>query len=152
MSVKVTLKDTLTNAIAEYIDEYANEDKYLDSFMWTEGNFGCDCNRYIFFYGGEVKEDLQCGDSRFKVIGWQRIMLEPTNVSVKLSNGEYELPLTVDTSLDTIAAFVSAAVGYKVEVVRQYTIDRPKPHPLQSASKPDPLDAAYNNINDCEDK
>lgn len=32
-------------------------------WVWSEGNFSCDCNRAIFF--GD--EDETCGESRFKV-------------------------------------------------------------------------------------
>ena len=71
MTVKITLKDTLTNTTATYIDERATEDKYEESFMWTDGNYACDCNRSIFFFG-DIEQSLECGDNRFEVIGWDR--------------------------------------------------------------------------------
>lgn len=70
MTVEVTLKDTQTNATATYLDVYATEEKYEDSFMWTDGNYACDCNRYIFFYGNI--DNITCGAGRFEVIGWNK--------------------------------------------------------------------------------
>ena len=32
-------------------------------FHWTEGNYGCDCNRQMFFDGS----DSECGTSKFSV-------------------------------------------------------------------------------------
>ncbi len=72
MPVKVTLKDTLTNKTAEYIDNYSIAATYEESFMWTEHNFSCDCNRYMFFYNDyENAQSLQCGKERFVVVGWE---------------------------------------------------------------------------------
>lgn len=55
--------------------EYApnQEDGY---FMWEEGNYACDCNRYIFFceaVGEPEDEDEEspnhlCGSSRYSVL------------------------------------------------------------------------------------
>jgi len=40
--------------------------------MWTEHNFSCDCNRYMFFYNDyENAQSLQCGKERFVVVGWE---------------------------------------------------------------------------------
>ena len=32
-------------------------------FIWEDGNYACDCNRQIFFDGG----DIPCGDEKFSV-------------------------------------------------------------------------------------
>lgn len=40
-------------------------------FWWTEGNFGCDCNRFDCFQnaGGDTGDDTdECGDTRFTAI------------------------------------------------------------------------------------
>lgn len=44
-------------------------DIYGDSleFMWSEGNYACDCNRAAFFYGDNDFDDT-CGDHRFSVV------------------------------------------------------------------------------------
>lgn len=48
------------------------DEEELVNFMWTEGNWGCDCNRKIEFLGalGEpvVEEEIVCGDGAFELI------------------------------------------------------------------------------------
>jgi hypothetical protein len=41
----------------------------ISQIYWTEGNFGCDCNRGARFAlaGGEPDPDVVCGDTRFYV-------------------------------------------------------------------------------------
>jgi hypothetical protein len=40
-----------------------------DSFWWTEGNFGCDCNRELAFEGSDIKDsELRCGETAFTAI------------------------------------------------------------------------------------
>jgi hypothetical protein len=38
-------------------------------FWWTEGNFGCDCNREILFerIDGKDADERKCGDDRFHI-------------------------------------------------------------------------------------
>ncbi len=37
-------------------------------FMWSEGNFACDCNRALFFYNwGPESEDRECGHEAFNI-------------------------------------------------------------------------------------
>lgn len=49
----------------EYISQEVVE------FMWEEGNYSCDCNRYLFFYraiGEEFDEDdIVCGHEQYDV-------------------------------------------------------------------------------------
>lgn len=45
---------------------YENHD-----YMWTEGNYSCDCNRHLFFeraVGREPDEDVPCGDSLYTAL------------------------------------------------------------------------------------
>ena len=75
----VTIKDYNTGETREYRDdsEWADEDG-LSSFIWTDGNYSCDCNRGLFFCrakGEDDDQDFPCGDHRF-------------GVSIKLENGE----------------------------------------------------------------
>jgi hypothetical protein len=48
------------------------EDEYeYSEFMWTEGNYSCDCNRHLFFeraIGNEPEEDMPCGNTLYKAI------------------------------------------------------------------------------------
>ena len=43
----------------------------VDEFMWSDGNYRCDCNRALFFYraAGMKSEDIEveCGDDAFYV-------------------------------------------------------------------------------------
>jgi hypothetical protein len=47
-------------------------------FLWTEGNYSCDCNRHIFFeaVAGLDTDDCPCGEARY------------TAVCAELTNGE----------------------------------------------------------------
>lgn len=63
--VYISLRDNKTNIskiiTQEYDDDMSNEGI---EFMWTEGNYSCDCNRYNFFYPNS-NIDYPCGESRF---------------------------------------------------------------------------------------
>lgn len=42
-----------------------------DEFMWTDGNYGCDCNRHLFFNrakGIEPEDARPCGEERYSVL------------------------------------------------------------------------------------
>lgn len=42
----------------------------LSKYIWSRGNYGCDCNRELFFAGAadeEEPDNLECGDKRFAV-------------------------------------------------------------------------------------
>ena len=55
-------------------------------FMWTEGNYACDCNRHLFFERskGQEPEDAECGEKRYTAVcaelpdGTRMILDEPT--------------------------------------------------------------------------
>ena len=51
-----------TEGILEYGDTLA-------TFIWEDGNFACDCNRYLFFQraGEEPEGDYSCSDGQYKV-------------------------------------------------------------------------------------
>lgn len=38
---------------------------YADNFdwVWSEGNYGCDCNRSMFFFGLSYDDAFPCGDT-----------------------------------------------------------------------------------------
>jgi hypothetical protein len=47
-----------------------NEDGEFQDFIWSEGNYACDCNRGLFFanaVGDEEDDDHACGADRYKV-------------------------------------------------------------------------------------
>lgn len=41
-------------------------------FLWTEGNYSCDCNRHLFFARAAGDEpawdDLECGQSAYTIV------------------------------------------------------------------------------------
>lgn len=51
--------DGIVRRLPELID-FGEVERYL----WSEGNFKCDCNRAIFFFNCD---DYQCGDTAFSV-------------------------------------------------------------------------------------
>lgn len=51
--------------------DYDQEWGDASDFLWTDGNYACDCNRADFFAraGGETPtDDSPCGDTRFAAI------------------------------------------------------------------------------------
>lgn len=49
-----------------------DSDGLLDSLhLWTDGNYGCDCNRELFFLRAGNEEDtatdIRCGEERYAV-------------------------------------------------------------------------------------
>jgi len=64
MTLDIYFKDTRNNNTLtyHYDCEYTQEeidDKTYD-FIWTEGNYSCDCNRSIFMYGLDSELQLKC--------------------------------------------------------------------------------------------
>ena len=61
-------------------DNQTREERWCESnmpwedhseFLWTEGNYGCDCNRHLLFAyaGGEESDDAHgCGDTRYTAV------------------------------------------------------------------------------------
>lgn len=48
-----------------------DESEAAYEFIWTDGNYACDCNRYLFFQRAaeEAEEDeIQCGDERYSIV------------------------------------------------------------------------------------
>ena len=67
----VTILNTKTKEKVTYQDNYMTYTKNeWPPFIWTEGNYSCDCNRELFFYRAKhLKEpkDPKCGNSRYRV-------------------------------------------------------------------------------------
>ncbi len=62
MAYRVAIKDTETGEVR--VTEFPYEDD--DLFWWTDGNFGCDCNRWLTFEraGGNEPDldDMSCNE------------------------------------------------------------------------------------------
>lgn len=63
------IRDNATGHVREHRDDY--EDSSAVEYLWTDGNFGCDCNRHLFFCragGEEASEDVECGTERYSLV------------------------------------------------------------------------------------
>lgn len=63
----IKIKRNSDGLIREYNDEYPWSETM--EYLWSEGNFGCDCNRALFFARavGEDDPDCECGDTEFSI-------------------------------------------------------------------------------------
>lgn len=63
------LYDSLVHFVNSDDDWRGERGSFLD-FIWTEGNFACDCNRASFFYSAaneEEPDELPCGSTAYKI-------------------------------------------------------------------------------------
>lgn len=67
----VTLRDNLTHEEKGITHTCADSQdlsaKELADFMWEDGNYSCDCNRFSHFYPCS-DENYPCGDERFTLV------------------------------------------------------------------------------------
>jgi len=63
-----------------WLDSYASP-----IYMWTDWNYGCDCNRSLFMYGEEGAIDCNKGDAD-QVIELVALIDESTGHNVLLGN------------------------------------------------------------------
>jgi len=79
MSYTVHIRKNATGEVRVYHETYPWED--ICEYMWTEGSFGCDCNRHLFFEraGGRQPEldEGTCGSTAYTVL---KIELEDGSV------------------------------------------------------------------------
>lgn len=66
------IKNNETGEIREYkTDAIWDEEKNApNASVWEEGNFSCDCNRYLFFQRAKDEdedEDVECSDGKYSV-------------------------------------------------------------------------------------
>ena len=63
--------------IREYYATEYEHDGVWNSFIWTDGNYGCDCNRHLFFEraaGHEaINEDYDCSTGKYIVLAISRV-------------------------------------------------------------------------------
>lgn len=65
----------------------SHHDFEFDEYLWSEGNYACDCNRHVFFYNREVDEmDLICGDTEYSIEGVVSDDGNMTNEMIKFMN------------------------------------------------------------------
>ncbi len=53
------------NCVSDVEDDYTPENTY---FLFGDGNYGCDCNRHIFFAGDRDEDDEHpCGETEYSI-------------------------------------------------------------------------------------
>jgi hypothetical protein len=60
------MHDAKTDETVEYTDELPLEDGQPFTWLWEHGNYGCDCNRFLFWeraHGREPEQDFECSRS-----------------------------------------------------------------------------------------
>lgn len=85
MNIDVEITDTTSGDTVIYHDDFTykgwsdpeRSPSYQVTFLWGEGNYSCDCNRFIFYTlaktGSVPAEHIDCGDTRFKIKIRERI-------------------------------------------------------------------------------
>lgn len=66
----IDIQKTATGEIRQCEDSLGVNEDHVSTFMWEDGNYSCDCNRYLFFQrekDEEMEEDYPCGDSAYSV-------------------------------------------------------------------------------------
>jgi hypothetical protein len=71
MGYTVTMRKNETGEVRAIDQDLEWHDSSL--YWWTDGNFGCDCNRHIHWLYAEGKrpediDDIDCGDTRYTVL------------------------------------------------------------------------------------
>lgn len=69
MSYKILICNNASNE--ERLCEIDGEWGEASEYLWTEGNYGCDCNRHLFFERSKgLKpsiDDAKCGESQYSI-------------------------------------------------------------------------------------
>lgn len=64
---KIEIRRNSDDVTRSYVDEYP----WQGVFIWQDGNYSCDCNRYLFFERADGKtpewDDGECGDGGYSV-------------------------------------------------------------------------------------
>lgn len=69
--IDVLIRNNKTGEVVIY-EDYGYFDEYgsFHDFIWSEGNYSCDCNRALFFYRAKDMpdpEDRDCGEELYSV-------------------------------------------------------------------------------------
>lgn len=72
--ITARITSTKTGETRDYLTKLYTTVDYDGIFQWEEGNYSCDCNRYIFFenvigrtYQDITEEERPCSDGLFTV-------------------------------------------------------------------------------------
>ena len=86
---KVLLRNNETGE--ERFADYPFQWEEYHDYMWVDGNYGCDCNRHLFFEraNGVEPNDEKCGDEKYSALyallpnGTRHELDEAPNVKVR---------------------------------------------------------------------
>lgn len=64
----VAIRNNATGEVRMYRNDLAWDEASM--YQWTDGNYGCDCNRTLFWYraAGDEAEGWKCGDTGFSAL------------------------------------------------------------------------------------
>lgn len=65
MSYTIEIKNNHTGEIRKC--KFPEPDDEFSEFLWSEGNYACDCNRHLFFTDHE-DSSFPCGDEVYSII------------------------------------------------------------------------------------
>ena len=64
INVVAYIRENKTGKVVEY-NSPQPEEPNLCYYIWSDGNFSCDCNRSLFFSNNKV--DSECGNEKYSV-------------------------------------------------------------------------------------
>lgn len=66
-TISVDIRNNSTNQIKTLSSTvFTNDNGEPNDFIWSEGNYACDCNRAMFFHD-DYETDFKCSDDEFSV-------------------------------------------------------------------------------------
>lgn len=70
MTIDFTIRQNSTGKTRVFTDTYDDDyPLHTVEFLWSEGNYSCDCNRAIFFHNwGPESDDRTCGHTDYAVM------------------------------------------------------------------------------------
>lgn len=85
--------DTQTGVAVEVPKDWFMGNPHDNWYIWTEGNYSCDCNRALLHarWRGETEpEDLPCGEGRYELVDvpWQTLRALEVKPGFRVENVE----------------------------------------------------------------
>ena len=74
----IVLRDTRNGKYKILGETSEHQDPESMLFLWSEGNFSCDCNRSLFFYDDDEEQELPCNpdENIIELISLQSIWID----------------------------------------------------------------------------
>jgi hypothetical protein len=67
--IAVHLRDSVSGDTRTYeTGGLTNDEGGFSDFIWSEGNFSCDCNRCLFLWNWDAAKDLPCNTEEPRII------------------------------------------------------------------------------------